>query len=245
MTAITTAATTATSPAHRWFENRLHELTRRAWRFARRLPRGEREEAVAEILAQIFDYTLRAAARGKLHMLTPPTLVYFYGRGYMQGRRLAGSNGRDVCSRRCRYRHGLRIVSLDAKRRMRTRDGEARLRLSEILADRRAEQPFQNCRRDIDYDEILTRQKASPKARRVFRLLAETHGTARGVDVARQLRVSQPRIVQLKYKLADCLAAEQYGPWRTWVACRSRRGSRRPDPPLNAGTSPAPGRARG
>jgi hypothetical protein len=73
------------SAAHTWFEAHLRELTSRAHAFVRRLPRNDREEAVAEVLGQIFAYTVRAAARGKLHLLTPFTLVSFFGRAYCAG----------------------------------------------------------------------------------------------------------------------------------------------------------------
>ncbi|HUU96072.1 MAG TPA: hypothetical protein VM487_10060 [Phycisphaerae bacterium] len=229
------------SDAHRWFDHHLPELIRRARLFARRLPRGERDEAVAEILAMMFRYVFSAAVRGKLRVLTAPALVRFYCWAYLDGRRAAGASGRDVFSPRVHRRHGVSVVSLDQPRRIRTRDGETVLSLSEVLADRRSDRPPEHCRKNVDYEEILQRQKASRKARAVFDLLAETHGAARGVDMARQLRVSTPRIVQLKYELADCLAAEGYGPPAVWMRRRSRRGRgrpRRPDPPLNVGTSP-------
>ena len=113
------AAVSASRPdGHRWFNQRLREITRRARLFARRLPRGERDEAVAEILAMVFQYVLGADARSKLDVLTVPTLVRFYFRAFVDGRRAAGANGRDVFSPRVHRRHGVSVVSLDQPRRM-------------------------------------------------------------------------------------------------------------------------------
>ena len=119
------------SAGHVWFEQYLPELASRTRAYVRRLPPAQHEEAVAEILAQLFAYTVRAADRGKLHLLTPFTLVSFFGRAYYQGRRLGGSSTTDVLSEQTRYRRGLRVVSLD-----RFPLGRSRLPLSLVLARR-------------------------------------------------------------------------------------------------------------
>ena len=227
------------SPGHVWFTEHLPELTPHAKLFAARFRRRERDEAVAEILGQVLRYCLSAARRGKLHLLTPYTLVSFFGRGYAAGRRLCGTHSADVLTRAANPRHGLRVVSLNECRWVRTVDGPAWLPLSEVLADRRAPDPFESCRQDLDYPGILRRQRASRKARRVFAWLAASHGGASGVDMARRLRVSPPRIVQLKQELAGHLAVEGYAPSGPRPVLKSRRGRpRRYAPPLNAGTSP-------
>ena len=235
----TAIASTQLTPSagHVWFEQHLPELTSRCQLFVQRLPRAEREEAVAEILGQIFSYTVRAADRGKLHLLTPFTLVSFFGRAYCQGRRLGGSSTTDVLSEQTRYRRGLRVVSLERSFAPRPL-GKCRLPLSQVLASRRTDQPLENCRRDFDYPEILDRQQANAKARRVFDFLASTHGAGQQIELARELRVSPPRIVQIKQQLAECLAAEGYGPANSLKSSVKPGRSRRYDPPLNAGTSP-------
>lgn len=221
------------SSAQAWFQQHLPEITSRAAVFARRLRRGQRDEAVAEILAQVWKYAVSAAARGVLARLTPFTLVSFFGRGYAAGRRLTGSRTTDVLSPAAQRRHRLRVVSLDQPRRMHTPEGEVRMPLSEVLADKRSEPPLEACRKDLDYPAILRRQKASRKARCVFAWLAQTRGTSRQTELARALGVSPPRIVQLKHQLARCLAAEGYTPpdTRPDRQPRSRRGRpRRPAP---------------
>ena len=220
--------------AHAWFIENLSELTGRARALARRFARGQRDDAAADILGQVFRYSLSAATRGKLHLLTPFTLVSFFGRAYASGRRLAGSDTRDLLAPAVQQRHRVRIVSFDAWRRVRTPEGELRLPLSEVLADRRVRDPLEACRQDLDYPSILRRHRVSRPARRVFAYLAQTHGSGRQTELARELRVSPPRVTQLKYQLADCLAAEDYGPpatrperVRPRIVCKTYRRARR------------------
>ena len=243
MSTLTITPKITASPAHAWFEQHLPELQSRARVFVRRLPPGRRQDAKAEILAQIWRYVLSASRRGKLALLTPFTLISFFGRSYVAGRRFCGASSGDALSEAGQVRHGFRVLSIQQHRVVRTRDGFARLPLSEILADRRVPDPQEDCRRDLDYPSILVRQKASRRARQLFARLAASHGAARGVDLARELHVSPPRIVQLKHELARHLAAEGYGPERPLQPCHERplhRGRpRRLAPPLNAGTSPA------
>lgn len=212
MSTLSTTAAAVQSAAHLWFDEHLAELRRRCRQFVRRFPRHERDEAVAEMLGQIWQYARGAERRRVLQRLTPFTLVQFFGRRYAAGRRLCGAHSADVLATTGQRRHRLRIVSLDQPRRLRTPGRESRLPLSEVLADRRAVPPPENCRRDLDYPLILRRHRASPKARQVFAYLAQTHGQGRQVELARQLGVVPSRVVQLKQQLARCLAAGGYGP---------------------------------
>ncbi|MHC4066333.1 MAG: hypothetical protein ACYSUI_17790, partial [Planctomycetota bacterium] len=65
------------------------------------------------MLAQAFRYVLSAEARGKLHLLTPCSLIAFFGRGYCVGRRMAGCKSTDILSAAGRRRHRRRVLSLD------------------------------------------------------------------------------------------------------------------------------------
>ena len=232
MSTSSAVASVSRSDGHRWFDQRLPELTRRARLFACRLPRGERDEAVSEVLAMVFLYVLNADARGKLNVLTVPSLVRFYFRAFLDGRRAAGASGRDVFSRRAQRRHGVRVVSLDQPRRIRTRHGEAILPLSEVLADRRSDRPLENARRNLDYPEILDHAGANRQVKRVFEFFCETAGAGK----------------QVKDELGDILAAYGYEP----PAARKpeKRSKKRGRPagrvprylhgiPLNPGTTPA------
>ena len=98
MTTLSVLPSAPPTTAHAWFSENLTELTRRAQAFARRFPRRPGDDAVADILGQIFRYSLSAATRGKLALLTPFTLVSFFGRAYASGRRLDGTDTRDLLS---------------------------------------------------------------------------------------------------------------------------------------------------
>jgi hypothetical protein len=218
--------TTQPTAAHAWFEQHLPELQSRARCFVHRFPARHRPDAIAEILGQAWRYVRNAALRGKLDRLTPPTLVYYFGGLYAGGRRLCGPSSTDVLSTVCRQRHGLRVVSLDQPRCGHTHDGGDRLPLSQVLADRRAPSPLEDCRVDLDYGTILARQQVSHQMRRVFNWLASTKGAGRQIELARLLRVSPPRVTQIKKLLAARLAAEGYGPRLRIVRPRSKRRSR-------------------
>ena len=200
------------SPAHAWFDRHLSELTRRCRRHFRNLPAVEREEMVAETLAGIFLYTVRAAARGKLRHLTPYTLVWFFGRSCQAGRRMAGYTSTDVMSEAARRGHHHEVLSLHQPIRIQVDHQVIVAPLSKVLADSREDSPLENVRRNVDYPEILQREHISPKGRRVFEYLCQTHGGGSHVELARELGVVPSRITQLKRRLAGCLARHGYGP---------------------------------
>ncbi|MCH8805947.1 MAG: hypothetical protein IH986_07650 [Planctomycetes bacterium] len=234
--------------AHAWFDQHLPELTSRCNAYFRRRPALEREEAVADVVASVFRYVLGAETRGKLHLLTPFTLVSFFARGYCEGRRMAGYSSTDVMSEAARRRHGLRVISLEDLRDSPTACIRNSYSFSEMLADSKADRPPENARRNIDYPEILERAGASDKAKRIFHFLCQTVGEGRQVELARKLRVSPARITQLKGEVAACLAAHGYLPPATRPRDESGRKPRRRsvskprsprmDIPLNAGSSP-------
>ena len=236
------------SAGHLWFETHLPELTRRCRTWARRLPRDEGEEATAEVLAQAFRCVLSAEARGKLHRLTTGSLIRFFGRAYRVGRRMTGCRSTDVLSEAGRLRHRRRVMSLSDANGTEIARCPAYLRLSDVLADPRADCPLENVRRNIDYLEILEREGANRKVKRVFTFLCETASAGRQVDLARELGVSPARVCQIKGELAGMLAAHGYQPPATCKTVESpkKRGrpagkswGRRREIPLNAGTSPA------
>jgi hypothetical protein len=55
----------ARASAQAWFQQHLPEHTSRAGVFARRLRRGQRDEAVAEILAQVWKYSASRRSNGR------------------------------------------------------------------------------------------------------------------------------------------------------------------------------------
>ena len=244
MSAIPIASHKPRSAGHDWFEQRLPELISRCRAFTRRVPDHVREEAQAEILASIFQYVLRAERRGKLSALTSFTLVSFFGRAFCDGRRMTGSSRTDVMSLATQRRRGFRVISLETVEPDASGDGF--VRLADVLADSKADLPLERARRNIDYPEILERQQASPKAKRVFEFLCQTACAGKQVELAAELGVSPPRITQLKGELADRLAEEGYFPagFRPSERVRPRRTRRRGsrhlrEIPLNAGSTPA------
>jgi hypothetical protein len=213
--------------------------------FFRELSPEEREEATAETVASAFKYALSAAARGKLQLLTPYTLVSFFGRSYHDGRRIGGASSTDALSEAGRHRHKLRVVSFDEDQESAAPLRAVVMRISDTLVDPKRDRPLENTRRNIDYPEILDREQASPQVRRVFEFFCATNGEGRQSDLAREMGVSPSRVTLLKAQLAECLARWGYLPSSARpgdVPPRTRGRPRRKDPPLNAGTSP-PSRA--
>ena len=97
----------ASSAARRWFAEQLAELKSRCRSYVSRLPRRERDEASAEVLACIFNYALQAERRGLRSRRAPSTMVSFMARGYCAGRKMTGTSSRDVLSYAFQRRHRL------------------------------------------------------------------------------------------------------------------------------------------
>lgn len=245
MSTLNTTTTAGRSAAHVWFDEHLADLRRQCRQFVRRLPRHDRDEATAEILARIFQYALRAEPRGKLRLLTPFTMVCFFGRAYCAGRRLTGSSSNDVLSAAAQRRHGLRVWSLADFDALDRRDRPLGMCLSDALPDPKADRPDENARRNLDYPEILEHGRASQQIRRVFDFLVETLGEGRGKDLARELGVGAPRVCQIKANLGRMLAAHGYGPASAQPTNTADQAPPLSPParlnpiPLNAGTSPS------
>ena len=87
---------------HDWFDRHLAEVSSRSRAYFHFLPPLEQEEAVAETLAGIVQYVVRAAATGKLQRLTPYTLVLFFGQHCRAGRRMTGGKSTDALSESAR-----------------------------------------------------------------------------------------------------------------------------------------------
>ena len=86
-----------------------------------------------------------------------------------------------------------------------------------MLADTREDSPLEHARRNLDYPSILDQEHVNPRARRVFRFLAEHHGAGCQKELARELKLAPSRISQIKRDLAGCLARHGYGPVATAV----------------------------
>jgi hypothetical protein len=160
---------------------------------------------------------------------------------------MTGSHPKDVLSQAARIKNGHKVFSLQTPDPAALRkQQQVQVSLADTLADRKADRPLENVRRNLDYSDILDREAANRKVRRVFRFFCETAGQGPQVELARELGVSPPRVCQLKAQLADMLAAHDYEPpaTRPKKPSRSRRGrnterqNRRREIPLNTGTNP-------
>jgi len=195
-----------------WFDRHLAELMSRCNAYFHFLPAIEREEAVAETLASVYMYTLRSAGRGKLRNLTPYTLVLFFGKLCRAGRRMAGFKSTDAMSEAALRRGHHQVHSLGEAIPIRTDVGRRVAPLWQILADRREDSPLENVRKEIDYTEILQKEKVGAKGRRVLEFLCENHGQGSQKELAGELGVSPGRVTQIKGELAACLTRHGYGP---------------------------------
>ena len=195
-----------------WFHQHFTELMSRCEGYFHFLPDVEQEEAVAETLAGIVQYVIRAAGREKLQRLTPYTLVLFFGRLCRAGRRMAGFRSTDAMSEVAQRRGHHKVHSLVEPVPIPTNTGRRVAPLREVLADSREDSPFENARRNLDYPAIVTEKNVGTKGRRVFQFLCETHGAGSHKELARELGVTAGRVSQIKNELAVCLARHGYGP---------------------------------
>ena len=193
--------------ANAWLLRHHAELVSRATAVFAWLDSNSRDEAVAEVIAKAVASVNSASRRGRLHRLTPFWLVVYASRQHRQGRRFAGDNCRCVMSEAAKFKHGIRVASLDDDHGIES----SRPRwLRESLADRDAENPFEVARRAIDFPAIFALEGVHPKAIATFEFLASTKSEGKLVDLAAELRVTGGRITQLKAELAEALARHDY-----------------------------------
>ena len=211
MTAMTTTISVpsdqAADAANRWLTDHHDELASRARAVAPRKTLDAREEAVAEMLALIVLAVHSAAKRGRLDQLTAFWLVTFAGRQLTEGRRACGYSSRCAMADATRVKRGVHTLSLD---RDFDADDPGSRGLSDVLTDRRADDPVEVVRRDHDYNCIFECEQVSEKGRRTFEYLAQTHGDGKQAQLAAELMVSPGRITQLKSEIAEALAAHGY-----------------------------------
>ncbi|MEI8194726.1 MAG: hypothetical protein WCI73_02335 [Phycisphaerae bacterium] len=240
MTALpTTIHTVAPSlPAHLWFQQHLPELTSRCHAVFCRLPEVEREEAIADVLAAIYQVIVRTYRRGRLDCLTPFWLVNFGARQYRSGRRFAGYSSSDVLSERARILGRVHVVSLDQARRPGThRPHQPELEdltIETVLTGMsREDQPFDNVRRQHDYPWIIHAEELGSKARQIFRACAEDWTTGVGERLTRELYVTPGRISQIKAQVGAAL--ERHG----YVSPPTRKAAARAQPRRSPRSKPS------
>jgi hypothetical protein len=203
------SAAISQSPAHAWFMENLPEIQSRSRACLSRLPRHQREEAMAEVVGSVFKASVHAERNGVLARITPFHAVVYAVKHYRQGRRMAGYSSTDVMSEATQIKGRCKVVSLSSV----SETGDSPLTLSETLADRRQDNnPFEQVRKNLDYPAILRKEKVSRKARKIFSLVAADRSLGQGERIATALRMSPGRVCQLKTQLAEALAKYDYVP---------------------------------
>jgi hypothetical protein len=203
------------SPAHAWFLGHLPEIRSRCRAALTRLRAESREEATAEVTAAVFKAAVHAARNGTLGRVTPYHAVAFAVRQFRQGRRVAGYSSTDVTSEAAQAKGRAKVSALPAGdgRDAGAPAGACRGSLSDELADRRRHaDPYEQARQNLDYPQILERERVSAKAKALFGMLSAARGRGRGMQIARALNVSEGRVSQLKQQLAEALTKHEYAP---------------------------------
>ena len=172
---------------------------RRQARFAFRTARHEqKEELVAEVVANSFSAFARLAERGKQDLAYAGPLALYAIRQVRAGRRVGGSRGtRDILSPRVIAREGLIRVP------MYERDQETGAWREFLIEDRTAG-PADTAAARIDFAAWF--RSLVRRQRRIARTLAHGETTS---TVARMFGVSAARVSQVRSELADSWAAFQ------------------------------------
>jgi hypothetical protein len=204
------SAAISQSPAHTWFMQHLPEIQSRSRACVSRLPRHQRDDAMAEVVGSVFKASVHAERNGVLARITPFHAVVYAVKHYRQGRRMAGYSSTDVMAEATQIKGRCKVVSL-ASVPEESKDGS--MTLAETLADRRQDNsPFEQVRQNMDYPSILRKERVSRKARKIFGLVATDRSTGQGERIAMALRMSPGRVCQLKSQLAEALAKHDYAP---------------------------------
>jgi hypothetical protein len=123
------------------------------------------------------------------------------------GRRFAASAPSDVLSPAARISGRVNVASLDA-RNAKEPDNPATLGMT--LIDSRHLRPDESARINVDYRVALRRPSVPRKGRKLFGHLVRDNAPGHAVRIARQMRISPPRICQLKEKLRGALVSIGY-----------------------------------
>ncbi len=184
--------------AGEWFEAHRAEIARFASLRNRRRNRTEKEEAEAECMAYAWQWTLRAASLNKLDRINPRMISLFAYRLYCAGRRFAGGK---------KWRNDL---NLDAVVVRVENDSTRTSALVDSLASHRFADPAEMARIEVDY--TVAASAMTKRQREVLAGLVYDHERGSHERIAQKLNLSQPRITQLKAKIAERLTEIGYGP---------------------------------
>jgi hypothetical protein len=165
-------------------------LIRRIARYAfRRLPREERDDAVQEVIANSYVAFTRLVRRGKEDVAYATPLALYAVAQYRSGRRVGSRlDIHDVMSPYCQQQKNVFLESL-----MQPAEGG---RWEEIAVEDKHATPADVAATRLDFRAWLRRLDRTKRT--AAKLLA---GGATTTDAAKQLRVSQGRVSQLRREL--------------------------------------------
>ena len=170
----------------------LPAIERHAHRYFGGRPREQREELVARTVALAFAMFVRLVNRGKADVAYPSPLAIYACRQVLGGRSLGTRlNVRDVTSRHCRIRKGVRVERLD---RFDREDGTWR----EVLVEDRKSTPADIAAARIDIPSFFA--TLTPREREIAEILANGESTS---SAAEKFSVSRARISQLRRRLHE------------------------------------------
>jgi hypothetical protein len=180
-------------PSAPTFEELLPSITKQASVAFRDSPRSEREEQVAEVIANCFVAYVRLIQRGLGNVIFASPLAAYAILQVRAGRKVGCKlNVRDVTSEYCQNRKKFRVQRLD---HYDSEEGGWR----EILVEDRRATPADVAATRLDFAAWL--QTLRRKERRVAELLSTGESTK---VAARRFRISPARISQLRRELRNC-----------------------------------------
>jgi hypothetical protein len=147
------------------------------------------EEAISAVVFNAFCAFRRLVERGKQELAYASPLARFAVARYWSGRCAGMPSGRDVMSQQARAAHGFAVERLD---RFDEKQGEWR----EVLVEDRCAGPAEIAAARIDVAAWL--RSLPRRNRRIAKTLAMGETTS---EVARQFRLSRPRVSQLREEL--------------------------------------------
>ena len=191
----------ASAPVLPSFEQLLPTIQRQAqWAFGRMLA-SEREEMVAEAVANAYCAFCRLVALGKADRGYATQLARFAIRRVRCGRGVGTpANVHDLTSRYCQRANGLRVARLD-------RYEKYQAAWKEVLVEDPHAGPAEIAATRIDFAAWL--QSLAPRVRNIAKLLATGESTG---AAAQKFGVSPGRISQLRRKLEQAWSAFQGEP---------------------------------
>ena len=152
-------------------------------------------EGIQEVTAQSWRIFLAACRSGKDGCVTPYTLAVYAHRKYRSGRRVAATGRADAMSERSRVRGKVCLVGIDGAQH------------AFLHVRRHSQDPSEAVRWRLDLAAVI--QCLDERQRLVLALTAAGWKTG---EIAAQIGVSPPRVVQIQDKIGEAFNRAGYGP---------------------------------